>query len=604
MKLPDIEEAPVPDATGGFAQKAAAVQGLGGVIENGMMEINKEIVKSQHYKASADLLSGLDQAQVDLRTNKTLTTQQLRDALGADYDSLPQEIKQLTTKSEFNPATQQMEDQDRADIPMYAVAGHIFDSRSKKILEDAAGNFTSGGWGDEFKEQGAKEIIQQKQKLALKNMYEMQEHLSEQNTGAAIDLANAGRPEEARAVLAGDRTMDLKHKELVLDKVDKISQSRPLYEALRTGNIADMAHYLVQLGDDKQFSKLSPEERMSFTHRFESEIKEFQRQAKGAGEAILNQNAQDGWNGILGKQRAGQPVTFKDIPAPGMVKAEQQKEMISYVTAMNKGEKPETDPTTYAGLSDMAANHKDKFLQLDLTKYINRLNEATYQKFVDMQTGLKGGNPDPYDKFNTTDEAINTVLRSDKYKLDPSDKANAETVGFVKTAISHDLAAAEKIKGHPLAVEERDGIIQKSAARMIDPRRDKWFGLSTEPSRVITSKAGVDAAAAGQFQRAMNVLEPTIMGGTDSDKKIAVMQTWYKEYQKAEPVIDAAWKVQRGRSISPDDAVQVWYYTEDNKRRLGARLRSEGGWIEGNDAENFRKMINLAIQENLAKAGK
>jgi hypothetical protein len=108
--------------------------------------------------------------------------------------------------------------------------------------------------------------------------------------------------------------MDLKHKVDLSSHVDKIEQTRPLYEALRTGDIGTMAKQLVALGDAKQFTKLSPQERDAFTNRLESEIKAFQDGLARADDQKLKANAEAGWNGIFQKERGGDCRAMRTSP--------------------------------------------------------------------------------------------------------------------------------------------------------------------------------------------------------------------------------------------------------------------------------------------------
>lgn len=597
MKLIPIEETPVPDASGALGQKSAAVQQANQVFEQGMVEVTKEIVKSQHYQAAADLATGLESAKQDLLTNKTISNQQLKDALGGQYDSLPPEIKQLTTKPVFNPVTQQMEDTDREDIPMYAVAGHIFAARADKALNDAAGNFTGGGWADEFKAQGEKEIAGQKMALSRSMIKDMQEHLTEQNTTAAINLANAGRPEQARAVLAGDRVMDLKHKDLVLKQVDKITQEKPLYDALRTNNISDMARALTQLGDNDQYTSLNPEERQSFTHRMEAEIDAFQRRVKGAGDEMKKSAAEDGWNGIFTKERNGERVSNSDIPMPGVVTAEAQKSMISYVATLNKGERPATDWSLYAGLLEQSKD-RTKFMNTNLMNYRDRLGDTEFKQLLEIQMGLKGGNPEAYDHFQTTDEAINARLLGDAYKIDPHDKDNAAKLGYIKTLVQHDLASAQETNnGKPLSLEERDATIDKSLAANIDPRKEKWAGLSHDAATINAADAGIPASTASDFRKAVAGINDKF-SAMEPAKKTAELKKQYEDYASSEPAIERAFNVLAGKMPNQTQAIQAWAHYKQNYERLRHSLLAGGGFSDDPKIRDFR-IASMAVNELL-----
>lgn len=603
-RLPEIEyNTPVQSSSGAYAGLEDAQKRAAATFETGLHSMGAELLKTEHNRAAADLLSGLESAQVDLRQNKTISTSQLRAELGADYDALPAEIKRQATKSVFNTATGQTEDQDREDIPMFAVAGHIFDARAKKLMADSATKFSSSGWAADFQDAAAKEVLQKKMNLSLHTMYDANEYFQAQAVSSAVDLANAGDYKGAMNVLNTSRTLNPKIKVEAESHVEKITQTRPLYEALRTGNIAEMARFLPALGDQKQFTKLNEEERVSFTHRFESEIKAFSDGLKRSAEEQMKATAENGWNGIFSKERTintdgSRPaITLGDIPAPGTVKAEDQKSMIAYVNKINEGARPETDWKLWTGLVDMSKD-RAKFAQMNLLQYRDRLADPEFKQLFEMQQGMKGGNPDAYDHFQTTDEAINLQLAAQPYGIDSHDKDNATRIGFVKTQIQHALATEQlRNGGKPLALEERDALIGRTIKATVDTRKDAWLGFvpfTGSAADVPSLKAGVNPTIAAMFQQAVTSLNPKEMGGSGSDR-VKMLRTQYEDYGKYEPAIEKAWSLMRGKVIAPNDAVQVWYYLSKNRSRLEAGL-------SGSDEEKRRKVTALAIDELLRGA--
>jgi hypothetical protein len=596
VKLPEIDEGPVQESSPYIGQVSAATKELTGVVQAGLHAYGQEMVKSQNAKAAADLLSGLENTSLDLRSRKSISTQELRDALGPDFDSLPPEIKAQTVKLQTNPQTGDFEESDRDDIPMFSVAGHIFDAKARKLLKDSTANFSSSGWAAEFQSNAQHEILQQKMRLSQHQMYDAHEFLQAQDTSTAIDLANAGKFDAARQVVSGSRTMDGQHKVQLEDHLTKIEQTRPLYEALRTGDIGTMAKFLPALGDPKQFGKLKDEERLAFTNRFESEIKSFQNGLAQAEEQKLKGAAEAGWNGIFEKERGGQPVSYADIPMPGAVHADQQKAMIDYVDKLNKGEKPETEWGLYAGLLD-AARDKKRFANVDLLKFRNRLADSEFKQLLDLQMGMRGGNPEAYDHFVTTDEAINTRLSSAPYKFDVADKSKAPLIGFVKTQVQKALATAQEANGgKPLGLEERDATIDQAIRANVDPRKEHMI-FDTAAS-VPAFEALVPPSIATTFRRAVSSLDHK---GMKNDSKKA-MEEGYKDYTFYEPMIERAWQVQQGKNVLPDDAVRSWYHLKANWTRLEGVLRATGGWVE-DEAIRKERLANLAVSEVLRKLG-
>jgi hypothetical protein len=603
-RLPEIDEGPVQESSGALAQVQSSVQGLGQTLERGFHLYGAELIKSQNARASADLLGGLEDVGLELRAKKTLSTQELRDYLGADYDALPPAVKEQTIKRVLNPQNGEVETQDRDDVPMFAVAGHIFDAKSKELLANSVAGFSSPGWAAEFQDHAAHEILQQKMLLSRHQLYDMHDYLQERDTVSAVDLANAGHPGEARTLINGSQTMDLKHKTDLLSHIDKIEQTRPLYESLRTGDIGTMAKQLVALGDEKQFTKLSPDERNSFTSRLEAEIKSFQDGMRKAGDEQLKANAEQGWNGILSKERDGQSVSYRDIPMPGTVHADSQKAMIEYVDKLNKGEKPETEWGLYASLIEKARVDRQGFQKANLLNYRNRLADSEFKQLLEMQQGMRGGNPDKYDHFISTDEAINYRLSGAPYNINVKDKA--EMVGYIKTQVSQALNREQQARGgKDLGLDDRDRIIDETLRKNIDPRKNTWTGMlpvfgDNHPSESPAHEAGIPASVATTFQRAVTALEPKVMTGTSVQRRQDTLKKQYEDYSYYEPMIETAWQRQSGRNISPEDALQVWYHLKSNWSRFEGDLRTAGGWT---DVEKLRqqRMTESAVHEALKR---
>lgn len=596
-KLPELETAPVStEGSSAIGQVNAARRATFGTIEQGLLVMGQELVKSQMQRATADVSKGLNDIELDLEANRTFSTKQVRDSLGAAYESLSPAVRSQLTKKVLDPQTGEMVEQDRDDIPSWLVAGPIFDERAKKILSDTSQQFSSQGWAAEFQDKAQQEILQRKLKIGQKQVKEFHDYVMEKDTESAIDLANTGNFSAARAVAQGSRSMDLDHKEKLLSHIDKIEEVLPVYEALRRQDFGQMAQYVGQLNDPKYFTKLSPQERTAFSDRLKAEINHFDIAAKKALEDRLKAVAEAGWNGIFTKERAGVPVSYKDIPAPGTIHADSQKAMIEYVDKLNKGEKPETDWGLYAGLLDLSKD-KVKFANVDLLKYRNRLADSEFKQLLEMQLGLKGKSPDPdaYDTFQTTDEAINYRLRG--YGYDPGARNDAETakkVGFFKTIVQHELADEQRANGgKKLNVETRDAVIDRVLAREIDPKAG-FFDSTSVPAM----KAGVPASVAASFRAAVQALDP--QGMTTKDGKVKTLQSQYKDFSFYSPQIERAWQVQAGGVPLPADTVKAWYRLKSRWGQLEGRLRATGGWTDDPTLRQ-KRLVQLAVQEILSE---
>ncbi len=595
-KLPELDSTPVSTAgSAAVGMIAEARRSALDVFEKGFTMVGQELVKSQMGRAMADVSRGLNEIELDLDSHKTFTTQEVRDRLGTAYDSLPAGVRSQLTRRGLDLQTGQAVDANREDIPSWVVAGPIYQERSRKVLHDAAQGISSEGWAAEFQDKAAQEVLARQVRLGEKQLKDFADYSREADTSSALELANTGSYGQARAMVEGSRTMDLDYKKKVLDHVDKIEQVAPVFEALRRNDYGKMAEYVGKLNDPAEFTKLSPQERTAFSDRLQAEIKQFDVAAQRELEAKVKAVAEEGWNRIFEKERARMPVSYADIPPPGTIHAEAQKEMIAYVDKLNRGEKPETDWGVYAGLLQVARDPK-KFAQVDLMAYRNRLADPEFKSLLDAQLGLHGrGNPDAYDTFQTTDEAINFRLRG--YGIDESrakySSDVAQKVGMLKTVVQHELADEQRANGgKPLDVKTRDAVIDRVLGREIDPKAG-FFDSTSLPAL----KAGVPASVASSFRSAVQALDPA--GMARKEGRVKALRDQYQDFAFYSPQIERAWQVQRGTYAQPDDAVRVWYHLKSRWGELEARLRATGGWTEDKVVRQ-RRLVHMAVQEVVA----
>lgn len=597
-QLPNVEYSGVQDITDAQAPVDAARNRMFSTFEQGLSAYGQEMIKSQHNQAQADLAVGLEKVRDTIERNKTVSAQFVRDQLGANFDSLDPAIKSQLTKTQLNPQTGEQEQVDRDDVPTWAVAGALYDAQAKQVLHDASQRISVGGWQAGFQEAAQGEIQSAKARIAEKQTRDMHEYFQATDTQSALSLAWAGQSDEAKAVVGRSATMDGAHRANVVNTIDKIDQTKPIYDAIRSSDYGSMAELVGQLNDPAKFTKLDPQERTAFSERLKSEINNFQNKYSKAKDDQLKAAGEAGWNTILGKERDGMPVSYSDIPMPGTIHAEAQKEMIKYVDTLNKGEKPETDWTTYAGLLEVSKD-RAKFSNVNLLSYRNDLADSEFKQLLEIQQSMKGkGNPDAYDKFQGTEQAIEYRMKSG-YGIDPKskDSDDQEKVGYLKTTIQHDLSAAQAAKhGEPLSLEERDSVIDKTLAQEVNTQKGFWSDSQTLP----TSQAGIPATVATTFRRAVTALDP--YGMRNPDKRVDTLKKQYVDYQEQEPGIERAWQIQHGSNVSPDDAVRSWYYLRQNQPRLEGQLRATGGWT---DDEKIRqeRLANMAVSEVLGKLG-
>lgn len=588
MKLPTIDAAPVrgvdTEAIVG-PERRRSLQ----VLQTGLEEIGKEFVRSQQSAASADLTSRLNEIQTDLTSRKFVDTEYVKQKLGGSLDALPPEIRAQVTTRTVDEASGQDYETDRTDIPMYAVQGQIFDAQARAATAAVSQGITGSGWQADFQEKAQQHIIARKAEIGREAVHAAVKHIAEQDLETSLKQAASGDFIGARDTLGSSRAMEPALKEKALSHVLKIEQTKPLYEAIQKEDVGAMAVAIGKLNDPNapEFNALDPHEKMAFSERFRSEIKQFQSAADHARKAAIKAIDDNGWNTIFTAQRAGAPVTLSMIPPPGTGSTEQQKEMIGYVLKLQKGEKPETDWAVYAGLTELANKNKDQFAQINLMSYRNKLADTEFKHLLEVQQSAKGqGHPDAYDTFQNTDEAIN--FRIQGYKIDPyvKDETPRQRVGYLKTIIQHELAAEQKANGgKALALEVRDSVIDRVLKREVHPS-EGWLSSLSIPAMA----AGVPASEAATFRRAVAGLDPKASATEEGLKKN------YQTFSYYQPMIAIGWAAQVGKNARTDDMIRAWYHLESNWGRLEGRLRQTGGWTE-DETLRKKRLVQMAVQE-------
>lgn len=576
MKIPEIESIGVQDRTNAPAVVGAAQAQALDTFSRGFEAIGKEMVRSQQQKAQADLVSRLNSIEQEIAANKTVSTQYVREKLGGSLDSLPPEIRAQVTSQGLDVNTGQIQEFDRADIPMFAVAGSIYDEQAKKALSAASQNITLGGWAKDFQNQAGEHIAQRKSKVAMEAIKDSVAHIATQDTHTALDFANAGDFANARNTISTSKAMDADHKDKLNNQIDKLEEIRPVYEALQRDDYGSMAVFLGKLNDPKEFTKLTPEERNQFTDRLKAEIKQFQESVRKENDRLLKANSEQGWNGIFAKVRTGMPISYRDIPPPGMIPADEQKAMIEYIDNKKKGVEVKTDLALYDALTRTARTDPEAFAQVPLTSLINRLSPADFKHFSDLQAHPPGAAS--YDDFVNTDEAIEMKLPKQLGKSEIKDNSDKQVmVGQVKQIVQHELAGL----GHRASLKERDDIIDKVIKDnvKIDPH---WYG----------DKVKVDTSVPPKYVVALRRVSNDLGFGASSE---GIRRT-YEDFSHYENGISTAWGPQaRGQRLSVDHSLGVYGYLKSHLGEIDAELRRVGKFSGKDEIDNPLRAA-LAVQ--------
>lgn len=590
MRLPEIDTVgvgPAPDVAAPYRSFDKMAQ----TMAEGFRAYGQEVIKTQTQRAAVDLAKGLNSLQQEIEANKFVTTKYVKEKLGDAYESLDPAVKAQLTTTGLDLTTGKITQFDREDIPTWVVADAIFDAQAKNLLDKSAQNIQVGGWAEEFKANAAVDVLQRKARVNERQIGAMHAYLTEEQTGHALDLVNAGDPDGARAVVNSSRVMDAAYKEKVLDHIAKVEQLTPVYDAIRRQDYGTMAEMVGKLNDPREFTKLAPAERTAFSERLKAEIKQFKTAADDAQKKAFKANADAAWNNLFGIVRAGGTPSYRDIPPPsldplqGGMDPTEQKAMMAWVDDRKKGIETKTDLNLYAALTDMARSRPEEFASLSLTSLINRLSPTDFKHFIDLQTKPPGASS--FDDFVSTDEAINAKLSAPTeqggYGFDlkkaKDDSDVAAQVGHVKSLIQHELAAL----GRRATLQERDEVIDRVLKNEVKVTKH-WYG---DDRKVATQ--GVPP----QYVVALRRVSADLGFGLSAD---GIKQT-YTDFAYYEDGITQAWGPIAGtrRKLTPDLALGVYGYLKAHWGEIDAELRRVGRLTGKNEIDNAARTA-LAVQ--------
>lgn len=573
-EFPKIDfSAPVQDVSRETLRLGEAQRGAFKTMEEGLTLYSKELIRTQQQKAAVELADHLNTIENEISTRKFVSTQEVKDFLGADYDKLDPSLKSQLTYRGLDINSGEPREFDRGDIPMWMVAGSIFDSRARKAVNVASENLSLGGWKADFQGKAEEELVKRKMKINEHQIKSLNDYLVEQQTQGIVELANAGAFDKARSDLSDSKVFDPAYKERVSRFIDKVEQTKPVYDALQRDDYAEMASIVGQLNDPKKFTALDPKERAAFSDRLKSEIRQFQDHVRKEKDRLMEQNAAEfvdpatgrksGWNPIFEKVRAGVVPSYKDVPPPGVIKPDEQKQMIAYVDGKIEGKEPKTNLFLYSYLSDLARTNPEKFVEYPLTMKINELSPEDFKHFQNLKAERASG-PN-YDNFVSTEEAINVRLAGRGVDLKSKDSGVQEGIGSVKSLIQHELAAL----GRRPTLEERDKVIDKVISEKVPLEGWIWktatFKNANIPARY--------EAAIKQVYSNLARLSPKIDQNISAEN---LKKTWedFSKYEK--PIVDGWPFLGGGKKLRPEDAVLIYGTLKAAGNEIDSELRRSG----------------------------
>jgi hypothetical protein len=571
---------------------------LAGVVSSGLSAMGQELVKTQMSRAAADVVSGLNEKEEQIKSKQYRTLAEVKELFGEDYEKLDPAIRE---EFELRQEAINAGAKDRPDIPTALVAGALYSAKSERLLDQSAGGVV-GSWRTGFKDSLRQHLIGRQAQFNEQMTGQLKEYFATQQVDSIEKLANAGDFFAARQTVAASQALKPAMKAELNAKIDKMEAAKPIYDAMLSKSYGTMAKLIQQLNDPEQFKALDQAERSAFSNRLEAEVNQFKVEARRAKEEAIKARDDKGWRGIFEAERAQIPLSMDMIPKTGSISVEAEHAMIQYVQRKANGQSINTQWHVYQNVIDMAAKDPDKFKQLDLNGlYRLRLADSEFKQVMDLQYRLRTtGSQDPeYDNFFTTDEEINTLLRGYGGDFNPDAKSEATRarVGEVKKAVQVALMQAQQGAGgkkpDPIA---RGKIINQAIGDVIGIQKKGFFGGMKpggyEKLRDMTDDNGKPI---GVPMYAMpSLIEIAKLDGKAQD--VEHIASIWKGYLKEQDFIDNAAAAELGRFITEDQAIRVWRYTEANRERLKSILGLTGG-ITNDPATLQIRLYQRALRE-------
>ena len=582
-RLPDYEpNTPLDTNVSGIRQVTAEQKRFFATVSEGLTVMGQEMVKTEAQRAASNLSAKLNDIEQEIAANPQVSTQYLRDKLGPDFDTIPPEVKSNLTQKTLDLKAGQLVDEDRNDIPMWQVAGTLYDRLSQRAVSEASQGITMPGWKTDFRDNMANEVNNRRDKINTRQLQAMHADLGAKQTETALQFANAGDFGSAFQVVRDSRVMDPEYKTKVEGEIAKVQDTKPIFDAIRTDDYGSMAELVGQLNDPSKFTNLTAQERQQFSERLKGEIRQFSDAAAKAEVKQKKDYDDSVAKMVYTAKQQGLPLSYKMIPPD--VSAEAQKSLMAYVDADRKQEPIKTNYPLYAALYEAIKKGKP----VVLTEYLDQLSGPDFKQLLEAQVS-KDAAPVKFDQFVTTDEEINSQLRQIP-GIDPSavkDEKMMGKVGYLKSIIQRDLMDSQLAKAGqaPLDPQERAAVIANTLKREVDPKKG-FFSSTSIPAL----KAGVPARMVPDFRRAVAAL------GFKNPGSEETLASAYADYQANEPGIELAWQQIRGTNILPSQAVAAWYYLNANRPRLLGRLQATGGATQDRNLQ-LRRLAALAVQE-------
>lgn len=591
MRLPGwtVKSAELVDSSNPAAGKALEAGGQAfGALSQGMYAYGQELVKTQLQKASVQLSEQLDNLAQNINSKKSLTAQELRDAVGGE-ENLPPEMRQFLTVKENG------QDVDNPSIPTWVVAGQIYDAQAKKALEASSSEMTVGeGWRNEFASRAQQMLHERKVQLADKQMREMDGYLQTQQLNDFSTMLNSAvTPSDfstVRQAIAQSNVLAPEVKEKLRDKSYETEALRPVWDALRSDDIMDLTKARVRVDDDKIMASVEPQHRAEYAHQLDARIDAWKKEhdpkkLKDDAMKIADENARNSvytaWRGGVRSKSA----LLKLVPPPGAISGQMQEHLMGWIDAQTKPEPTKTNWAVYQALTQAMTQDPDGFkndrfrvgegkdgkpVYASLLQYAGKLGESELHELIDKQSAMRADKTGNI--FSGIEDNMKTIdAELVDWKFDPyaKDAKSDVSVGFLRKVGLNAIANAEQQKGGKLTPQERSAVVRTAVqqnVRLVKP----WMGLGSDSYEVVHPDIDPDIAAA---------VRATAQDDLDAIDRVTGMPSGFELSRRAgsiksiEPQVAEFW--QKWGITTPLTAVRVaeiYGFMENNLKDIDAML--------------------------------
>jgi hypothetical protein len=243
-QLPQIEYGAPVEQVGNAALPAVALRQVGNVIEEGMTLYAKEQIKTEMMQADATVQKQLNDATLEIQARPSIPAGELRTILG---DQVPDHVARAMTVQKLDPSTGQMVEVDNEQVPMFLVAGAIYDRRAKEAVQAGMSQITLGGWKADFQDRSAQHVEQRRMTLAEVQLRAMHQYQGAEQKDAIAKLRNAGAYDLADKATRESLILEGKDKVEELAKNLEARQAAPVYLAMDTGDPTLLKAEIVRL---------------------------------------------------------------------------------------------------------------------------------------------------------------------------------------------------------------------------------------------------------------------------------------------------------------------------------------------------------------------